>query len=107
MRGLLLLAMLLAAISFPAHGAPTPEPGPASAPEFGAATPSGEVMVITLEEAIRVALAYNRELEAIQGQQVQARARIGQAKASPGPIVDARADYLRQGPIAEFEFNQE
>jgi outer membrane protein len=102
-RGGIMLAataiLAAAATGFAQNPTAAPVPGAPTAPG-----PTGPVVTLTVEEAIRIALANNPNLQATQDLQRQARSRIGEAKASAGPNLNATASYNRTGPIPTFEF---
>lgn len=100
-----------AAATTPAAAAPAAAPTPpATSPNASAsiAEPegTGPVVNLTLEDAIRLALVNNPGLQVVQGQQRQAAARIGEARAAAGPAVNATGNYVESGPIPEFTFSQ-
>lgn len=97
-------APLAAAPGIPAAPPIVPD---SSAPGTPLAEPqgTGPVVTLTLDEAIRLALATNPNLRAVQGQQRQAAARIGEARAAAGPSINASGTYAEAGPIPSFRFS--
>jgi outer membrane protein TolC len=63
---------------------------------------TGPVVTLTLDQAIRIALATNPNLRSVEGQQRQAAARIGEARAAAGPSINASGSYTETGPIPTF-----
>src|SRR5262249_34922340 len=110
-------AALLLALGAPgaagAAEAPPPaapaQPGSPAAPSTAGplAQPqgSGPVVTLTLQDAVSFALANNPNLHEVQGQQRQAAARIGEARAAAGPAINANGSYVESGPIPEFSFS--
>jgi outer membrane protein len=98
---LVLLAPTAAAAQPAGEGSTAPTPESVTGP----AVPSGEVVTLTLEDAIRIALANNPNLQSVQALQREAQARIHEARAVYGPSIGASAGYTRIGPISEFTFS--
>ena len=95
-----------------APGSPPPTPMPSAAPAVPApGTPlaetqgTGPIVILTLDAAIRLALATNPNLRSVEGQQRLAAARIGEARAAAGPSISASGSYTESGPIPEFTFS--
>jgi outer membrane protein TolC len=105
-RGRTILVALAALTSVPAAAQEPNSAAPAAPSPPAPAGSAGPAVRLTLEEAIRTAITNNPNLQATQEEQRRARARIGEARASTGPTVDATANYNRQGPIASFEFSE-
>lgn len=101
---MLAAALFTGAPARAAAEAAAPAQPPTPAPAAPATGPSGEAgaVTLTLDEAIRIALANNPGLQAAQGQQRSARTRIGEARAAAGPTVNAAGNINFQGPIPEF-----
>jgi len=66
---------------------------------------TGPIVILTLDAAIRLALATNPNLRSVEGQQRLAAARIGEARAAAGPSISASGSYTESGPIPEFTFS--
>src|SRR5262249_21953496 len=92
----------------PATAPAQPGSAPATSTSGALAQPqgSGPVVTLTLQDAVSVALANNPNLHEVQGQQRQAAAKIGEARAAAGPAIDAHGSYVESGPIPEFTFSR-
>lgn len=65
--------------------------------------PTGPVLPLTFEDAIRLALQRNPGLRAAQENRQRAQDRVGEARASALPQVSASGSYTIQGPVTSFE----
>ncbi len=101
------MLVTVTAVAMPLGAAAQPAAAPSAAPVSPSATPmeDGPVLALTLDDALRLAIANNPNLQSVQELQRQAGARIGEARAAAGPTLNAAANYLRQGPIPTFEFS--
>lgn len=86
----------------------TPGGSSPAAPEASepATVPDGTPTVLTLDQAVRTALAQNPSLDEAQAAVRRADAVAAEARAIQRPRLDGNAQFTLQGPIPSFTFTQ-
>lgn len=91
-------------------GAPPPPSGQPAVPAPAAGTPTtepaGEPTVLTLDQAVQLAIRENPTLDQAEAAVRRAEGVVAEARALQRPRLDGNAQFTLQGPIPSFVFTQ-